>query len=170
MVPKNQKIINPKAQRFSRMLVGISVLQIVYGGFMSGLRAATHYPTFPDMNGELVPSSLFSMSPLWLNFFENVTTIQFVHRSIAYVLAALIVYFWYKNTQLSTNNKYFKPALHFLLGVLVVQVSLGITVLLLSANGTIPVGFGVAHQAGGLLLLSTLLFLTFQFQSKSFKA
>jgi len=44
---------------------------------------AQHLPT---MSGYWIPPGLFDLSPWWINFFENGTTIQFVHRWLAKIL------------------------------------------------------------------------------------
>ncbi len=163
LVPVEQYLKNASVRRFLWILVGITIVQIIFGGFMSGLRAAPHYPTFPDMNGELIPHNLFVMKPFWINFGEHIPTIQFTHRTLAYLLSILIVTFWYKNKQLKVKNEIFSKGIHILLVILCIQVTLGILVLL-NAQGTIPIGLGVAHQAVGLLLLSILLILAFQFR------
>ena len=164
MVAADSYLHQPKIRRFLLILLGITIVQIIFGGFMSGLRAATHYPTFPDMNGELIPHNLFVMKPFWVNFGEHIPTIQFTHRGIAYLLTMLIVTFWYKYRQLKVKNTIFKKGIHILLLILCIQVTLGVLVLL-NAQGTIPIGLGVAHQAVGLLLLSNLLLLLFQFKA-----
>ena len=42
------------------------------GGFVAGLDAGLTYNTFPLMDGKFIPDGLLSMSPVFLNFFENV--------------------------------------------------------------------------------------------------
>ena len=41
------------------------------------------------MDGKLVPDGLMLQSPWYVNFFENVTTVQFDHRLMAYVVVGL---------------------------------------------------------------------------------
>lgn len=167
LTPNTQKIKNPQLQKTLYWAIGLTVLQIVFGGFMSGLRAAIHYPSFPDMNGYIIPPTLFFMDPFYINFFENIATVQFTHRGIAYLLTALLIALYIKAKPTVTDNNYFKKSLYALPFILAIQIILGVAVLLLSADGTIPVFFGVAHQANGLLLLSTLLFIAFQFDNTS---
>jgi cytochrome c oxidase assembly protein subunit 15 len=38
-------------RRFTVWLIGILILQLMYGAFMAGLKAATYAPTWPDING-----------------------------------------------------------------------------------------------------------------------
>ena len=42
------------------------------GGFVAGLDAGFVYNTFPLMDGEAVPSDLFTATPWWRAFFEDV--------------------------------------------------------------------------------------------------
>ena len=52
------------------------------GAFVAGNRAGYAYPTWPLMEDQFVPDAerLFELQPLWRNFFENITTVQFDHR------------------------------------------------------------------------------------------
>ena len=53
------------------------------GAFVAGLKAGFIYNTFPLMAGKLVPDGMWSVTPIYLNFFENATTVQFNHRLLA---------------------------------------------------------------------------------------
>ena len=156
LVDKKQKIVHPSLRKYAWIITGIMLVQIVFGAFMSGLKAAPNYPSFPDMNGQFIPDNLFFMKPLWINFFENITTIQFTHRGIAYLLCVLIMIYWW-NARKINAPKIFKFAINLLPVILVIQVTLGVLVLLNSHKG-IPVGLGIFHQAFGLILLSVMLF------------
>ena len=74
----------------------IIFLMVLSGGFVAGLRAGLIYNTFPLMGDRFIPPDLFSLTPLWSNFFENMITVQFDHRIIAYILAVLIPVFWFR--------------------------------------------------------------------------
>ena len=73
-------------RRLGVALVGLVFVQIVLGAFVAGLKAGFTYNTWPLMDGKLVPDGLLSMSPWYLNPFENITMVQFNHRVMAYVL------------------------------------------------------------------------------------
>ena len=71
------------------------LIVLVWGAFMAGLRAGTAHSTFPDMSGYWIPPGLLDLSPWWINFFENGTTIQFVHRWLAKLLVlGVLVMAW----------------------------------------------------------------------------
>src|SRR5690606_1324854 len=59
------------------------------GALVAGLKAGLTYNTWPLMDGKLVPDGLLAHSPWYVNFFENVTTVQFDHRIVAYAVVAL---------------------------------------------------------------------------------
>lgn len=153
-------------RKYSAVIIILVAVQIVLGGIMSGTKAALFYPTWPDMNGEWLPSVLTDGS-MWVrnNFIQYDATlflpalIQFVHRSTAYLLAAAIVGFTYLLYR-STINSWLRRGAAVTLLLLCVQVALGIATVMTSI-GTIPVGLGVLHQAGGLLLLTAALYVYF---------
>ena len=81
--------------RFAAALAAMVFVTALSGGFVAGLDAGFAYNTFPLMDGELIPEHLFAVTPLYLNFFENVTTVQFTHRLLAITTATLVVVFWF---------------------------------------------------------------------------
>ncbi|HRQ49256.1 MAG TPA: COX15/CtaA family protein, partial [Agriterribacter sp.] len=52
LVPEQQTVHNPALKRFTMLLLFLLFVQLCYGGFMAGLRAATVAPTWPTINGE----------------------------------------------------------------------------------------------------------------------
>ncbi len=122
------------------LMPALIFLQIILGAFVAGLDAGLSHTTWPLMDGAFVPSGLFAMQPWWLNLFENVATVQFNHRMLAYGLLLLAVI----NAALSPVRSL---ALALLAGVLL-QAGLGIWTLL----ALVPVHLGVAHQVTAVLL------------------
>ena len=133
---------------------GIAVTALVFfmalsGGFVAGTKAGYAFNTFPLMNGRFVPEGIFGMAPWWVNLFENIATVQFSHRLVAYLLLLAIPAFWWwaRRFELPSRAQWL---LHGLLAMLVVQVGLGIATLIY----IVPVPLGAAHQAGALLLFT----------------
>lgn len=124
---------------------------------MAGIRAGLAYNTFPLMNGHLIPPELFMLEPWYRNFFDNMATVQFNHRMIAWTLAILIPVFWFKSRNLPLPGST-RLACSLLLLMLTVQVSLGIATLLL----VVPLPLAAAHQAGALLLFTAALWVNHQ--------
>jgi cytochrome c oxidase assembly protein subunit 15 len=141
-----------RLRRFSWIITAIVVYMVVTGGFVAGTHAGFAYNTFPLMNGHLVPPEIFRLDPWPLNFFNNMATVQFDHRLGAWLLALLVPWLW-----LAARRRALAPrarlAGHLLLGVLAVQIALGIATLLL----VVPVPLAAAHQAGAVLLLTAAL-------------
>ncbi len=83
----------PLRRRYS-WLMGLACVTIVSGAFVAGLDAGMIYNTFPLMGGGLVPPDMWVEQPVWRNLFENMTTVQFTHRTLAVTLFALILFVW----------------------------------------------------------------------------
>ena len=148
-------------RRLSSIITGIIIITILSGGFVAGTRAGFAFNTFPLMDGKLIPNGLFEQSPLWRNFFENIVTVQFDHRVLATLLFVIIPVFWFKAGKLTGESKVQSLAStgsHLLLAALVLQITLGISTLLL----VVPVALAAAHQAGAILLLTAALFVSQQ--------
>ncbi|MFM9846328.1 MAG: COX15/CtaA family protein [Hyphomicrobiaceae bacterium] len=130
-------------------LVALIFLQVLLGALVAGLKAGLSHNTWPLMDGALIPSGLGAMSPWYLNVFENVLTVQFNHRMVAYAIAAVtlwqVVSIW--RSAVSTGIRYSADVLG--LGVLA-QIVLGIWTLL----AQVPLSLGLAHQAGAAVVFS----------------
>jgi cytochrome c oxidase assembly protein subunit 15 len=136
----------------SWIVTAVVVYMIVTGGFVAGIRAGLAYNTFPLMNGHLVPPEIFMLEPWHLNFFNNMATVQFDHRLGAWLLAVLVPWFWIKTRSAALAPRA-SLAVNLLLGILALQVALGIATLLL----VVPVPLAAAHQGGAVLLLTAAL-------------
>jgi cytochrome c oxidase assembly protein subunit 15 len=106
------------------------------------------------MNGHVAPPEMFLLEPWYLNFFNNMATVQFDHRLGAWLLAFVVPWFWLKARREALAPRA-RLAGHLLLGMLALQVALGIATLLLR----VPIPLAAAHQGGAVLLLSAALFL-----------
>ena len=138
--------------RFSLVLTAIIFVMSLSGGLVAGIRAGLVYNTFPLMNGYWIPPQLLLHEPWYSNFFDNAATVQFDHRLLAWLLAALVPWFWWRSRGV-TLTRSARLACDALPVVLILQVALGIVTLLLA----VPVALGAAHQAGALLLLTAAL-------------
>jgi cytochrome c oxidase assembly protein subunit 15 len=125
-------------------LLGLVLCQIYFGALVAGLRAGLLYNTWPLIDGSLVPKvpDLFFLEPWWRNVFENPLTVQFLHRSIGYVLflAAIIHAIEARRSATATA----------LALAVFVQAALGITTLLYQA----PLGLALLHQTMAIIVLA----------------
>ncbi len=142
----------PGLRRFAWIITALVAYMAVTGGFVAGIRAGAAYNTFPLMNGHLVPPEIFMLDPWYLNFFNNMATVQFTHRLGAWLLALLVPWFWLqaRGEALTARARH---AIWLLLGMLALQIALGIATLLLH----VPVWLAAAHQGGAVVLLSAAL-------------
>ena len=165
-ITPEQKLYRPDLRNKAWWITALLVVQIIYGGFMAGLKAAGWYATWPLMNGQWLPDNMFDGNlPWWENFSENRATIQFMHRNIAFVLSLLLLWYIRKIWQLKPNP-YFAFASRLLLVLLIAQVTLGISTILQCSGDYVPLLWGSLHQLCGLALLSCMLFLNFQYNKQ----
>ncbi|HEB26420.1 MAG TPA: heme A synthase [Porticoccus sp.] len=142
-------------KRAAYTLSGLLFLMILSGGLVAGTRAGFAYPTFPLMGDSFIPPGLFNTDPAWLAIFEDITTIQFNHRIFAYVLFVLIMGFSFRTLQPGIPGK-LRTGTYCLITLLLVQVTLGISTLLLH----VPVTLAAAHQGGAIALFTASLFVS----------
>ncbi len=142
----------PRLRRFSWIITATVAYMVLTGGFVAGTHAGLAYNTFPLMNGHWVPPEIFMLEPWPLNFFNNLATVQFDHRLGAWLLALLVPWFWL-NARREALTPRARLTSHLLLGMLALQITLGISTLLL----VVPVPLAAAHQAGAVLLLTIAL-------------
>lgn len=161
-IDETARINNRKLARQSLIITAIIFITALSGGFVAGIRAGFAFNTFPLMDGRLIPVGLFELSPLWRNFFENVVTVQFDHRLLATLLFLLIPAFWWLARQ-SQQERHIQIGLNLLLAALALQLTLGISTLVL----VVPVTLAAAHQGGAILLLTASLFVSHQLRGRT---
>jgi heme a synthase len=131
------------------ILLFLIFLQVLSGAFVAKLHAGLIYNTFPLMDGRFIPSGLFPLSPWYKSFFEDVTTVQFTHRMIAYSITIVtLVLFIVSRT--FHDKKSIKTSVNLVTIMVLVQVSLGIATLV----NAVPIALASMHQVGALLLFS----------------
>ncbi len=142
-------------------LVGLIYLQIIAGAFVAGLRAGKTYNTWPLIDGQFIPTDLLLLQPVWLNFFENVRTVQFDHRMLAYLVTVAVLLHlynvWRKAGMGGLPKAAVNSALYLAIATLA-QVALGVVTLL----KVVPLEWALGHQAGALILLGLALWHLFQ--------
>ena len=144
--------LHTPAQRSARRwALGVPVLVFMMaltGGLVAGIRAGFAYNTFPLMNGYIVPPEIMMLEPWWRNPFWNMATVQFDHRVLAWTLAIVIPIAWWKLTRTRGLPPRAHVGSHLLLGILMVQIGLGIATLV----NVVPLHLAALHQAGAVLL------------------
>lgn len=133
------------------LLLCLVFLQIVAGAFVAGLDAGQGYNTWPLMDGSLVPDGLDAMAPWWKNIFENALTVQFIHRTIAYVIViyAAALFFWKRGAGGFAGANGWLPRIALLI---LLQACLGISTLVLA----VPLPLALGHQALAFMLAGSV--------------
>jgi len=143
------------AQKLWRRALALTVLifaTAMAGAFTAGLDAGFAFNTFPLMGGRIVPEGAMELQPWYLNFFENIATVQFTHRVLAIITFVLAVLFWIDARRREIGGSA-RLAADTLGALVCVQMALGILTLLL----VVPVPLAAAHQAGALVLFTAAL-------------
>ena len=143
--------VSPGQVRLAWLLVIALFIQVLLGALVAGTKAGLTYNTWPLMDGDLVPDGLLTMTPWFANIFENITTIQFNHRMVAYAVALLALLHLLQLR--GSDDGGLNISAGVLLGAIFAQMGLGIWTLL-AAQGAIPVGLGVAHQGGAAVVFA----------------
>jgi len=165
LVKEDHIVINAKLKHFLFIILGVLVLQLIYGGFMAGMRAAITAPTWPDINGSMLPAGMAELSPFSANLVNNPLTVHFIHRGIAYVLVLLIGIWWFRSSVITGNKLFSRLRLMFLLLVLT-QALLGILTVLNASQPNMLVTFGVLHQFVAMVLVMVIVSLLFILKRK----
>ncbi len=135
-------------------------VQLIFGAFMAGLKAANAAPTWPYINGSILPMGMFEGSFL-KNLIYDKITIHFVHRILAYIIAVLIFVWWLASRSTSYSSA-FNRAKNMILFFVIAQVALGIFTVLTSpkkgyGNFNAFEWFAQIHQLTGMLLLLNMI-------------
>jgi heme a synthase len=151
----SKKEINTRFRNLIRVGLVILVIQIIWGAFVAGLDAGWIHNHWPLMNdGELIHQSVTTeQEPLWRNFIEGKSGVQFVHRYLAYIVVGIIGFIWFKARKNKTTMLQQK-GINLLLILVGVQFVLGVLTLVLF----VPVWLGVLHQVTAFFLLATMTF------------
>ena len=158
-IDNQQKTYNSFAKNGLISILVVLLIQLMYGGFMAGMKAAVVAPTWPDINGAVLPLQATELSPFLKNIFFNPLMVQFIHRSVAYLLLALSIYWWIKSARV--GNELFQKLRNLFFLLILLQVALGIVTVINSTYANRLVWLGVSHQFVAMLLLANVTTLLF---------
>jgi len=133
--------------RAAAAFAGLVFVQLGFGALVAGLRAGLIYNTWPLMSGKWLPEGLFGLAPWPASIVDDVTTAQFDHRIVAY----LVVLFGLAQAFAALRRAPGSPLAWRaagLAGLALGQAALGVATLLAVA----PIGLALPHQAMALLL------------------
>ncbi|WP_298550710.1 COX15/CtaA family protein [uncultured Algibacter sp.] len=155
-----KKDISTSFRNLVRWGLAILILQIIYGAFVAGLDAGFIHNHWPMMSeGKFIHETVYiEQNPVYKNFIEGKSGVQFVHRILAFVVLGFIIVIYMKAKRMLLTN-YQKKGINLLLIIVGIQFLLGVFTILLQ----VPVWLGVAHQVGAFFLLSAMTFTLHRF-------
>lgn len=156
LIPAEQRVQNASLRKMAVWITALLSVQLIYGCFMAGLKAASAAPTWPAINGDFIPGDIFSKG-FTESILHNPIAIHFIHRLLAYILFVLIIFWWRKARKIIAGAT-FQKAKNWPLILVFLQVILGIFTVI-SSNQVVAGKFGTfellaeLHQLTGMLLL-----------------
>ena len=127
--------------------LGLILLQLIFGALMAGSKAALAAPTWPDMNGFIIPSPISYL--LW---------IQLIHRTLAYLIIVAVFITYKRTATWKKDNHLFRIRILPLVLVLF-QVILGIATLMNILNPNYRY-YALFHQGMAIVLVTVILLFT----------
>ncbi len=168
-VRPEQRVAQSKLLKGVIVITALIFLQLIFGAFMAGLKAAAAAPTWPDINGMIVPEGIFKGA-----FFHNIVyskiDVHFVHRTLAYLIGLFIIIWWFSARSV-TYSSAFNKVKSLILFFVIAQIILGVLTVLKSPK-MIAGKFGAfewlaqAHQLTGMLLLLSTVAATYILSKK----
>ena len=159
------RIAQPALLRGAIVITLLVSIQLIFGAFMAGTKAASTAPTWPDINGMILPAGLLTNGGFFNNIAQNKITIHFIHRTLAYIITLFIFIWWLYGKPVSTSPA-FNTAKNLTFFLVITQVCLGIFTVI-NGNKIVVGKFGAfewlaeMHQLTGMLLLLTLVAVIF---------
>jgi cytochrome c oxidase assembly protein subunit 15 len=156
LVPEEKRVASKSLSHFTVAVIVLLFIQLTYGAFMAGLKAAMAAPTWPTINGMWLPGTLGSNS--WINDKINV---HFIHRGLAYLLFAAVIVWFGRSAAQAKLSTLFRTVRLWPLILVCLQVVLGI-VTVISAPRIVMGKFGLfeslaeLHQLVAMFLLMAL--------------
>jgi cytochrome c oxidase assembly protein subunit 15 len=126
-------------------------LQFLFGAYVAGLDAGYAFNTWPKMGDEFFPSGVEMYDVFLRNFVDNPVVVQFVHRWLAFLVAALAV--WLGARAWAAGHR---QEAAMLIGAVFAQILLGILTIL----SGVQIDIAVAHQGMAALLLAAMVLAT----------
>ena len=152
-----QRVAVPSGlRRIVQIFTVLLVAQLIYGGFTAGLKAGLGFNTYPKMGDAWIAEAALTLTPFWLNWFENGAMIQFIHRWLG--LAVLVAAAVTLGTALSQGTGHpVRRAAGLCVGLVFVQFLLGVTTLIT----VVPLSWALMHQVFACFVVLGLTYLNY---------
>jgi heme a synthase len=100
LIPKEKKIQNNGLHNFTILTISLLTLQLIYGAFMAGMKAAPAAPTWPKINNSWIPAGLSDYRGTTYKGIHLLTDqpimVHLIHRSLAYAIFIIILIWSYR--------------------------------------------------------------------------
>jgi len=140
-------------RNIARYALVFLLIQIIYGGFVAGLNAGlihNHWPLMSD--GQFLHESVLLEKDSWLlRLTEGKSGVQFVHRTMAYIVVGMILFLAFKSHKFYLTKDQ-KSGITALVVMVFLQFGLGVFTLLYS----VPLWLGLTHQIMAFFLLTAM--------------
>lgn len=136
------KTINKQGKR----LFVLVLLQIIFGAFTAGLKAGF---------GNFDFIAIFSIPNQIKDWFNHGESVLFVHRYIGLFILIYATYIFFRTKKEDNVLPHQKTAILVVYALILLQVSLGISTLLLA----VPISLAVLHQVVAVLVITSILYL-----------
>ena len=170
LIPEGQLVVDRPLRKFAGWITILLIIQLIYGAFMAGLKAASFAPTWPSINGTWGLTNIDTLGNRTfpgLSFLtDNPLIIHFIHRNLAYVITVLVAIWWWRSKKVP-GTKLFRNTSIVPLLIVLLQVMLGILTVLNTGNASLFLWLGVAHQFMAMLLLLSLVWVLFIVRGRS---
>lgn len=165
LIPEEKRLTDKRLNSFTRIILLLLFIQLTYGAFMAGLKAAMAAATWPTINGMWIPDGLMARS-----FINDKIAVHFMHRGLAYILFTLLIFWFVTARRSALKNNASLPAGRagiltttkwWPLSLVIIQVVLGIITVLcaplivLGKFGTFEI-LAETHQLVAMFLLMSL--------------
>ncbi|MDD2985847.1 COX15/CtaA family protein [Flavobacterium sp.] len=155
LIYPNKTVVILPLRKLARIAMLILIVQIIYGGFVAGLNAGLIHNHWPMMSeGKFIHETVWlEQSSLLLNLTEGKSGVQFVHRTLAYLVVGLMVWLFIRSKKYTLTSSQTKGVTTLVIFVFI-QFILGVFTLLLH----VPLWLGLVHQIMAFFLLSAMTF------------
>jgi len=129
-------------------LLSLLFLQYLFGAYVAGLDAGYAFASWPKMGDQWFPTEAPLLEPFLRNFADNPIVVQFIHRWLAFAVAAAALVL----ARAAWRKGHWQSAAA-LIGAVTVQILLGIFTLL----SGVELWIAASHQGMAVLLLAAAL-------------
>lgn len=140
--------------RLSKWFLLILIVQLIYGAFTAGLRAG--YLIDPESSLNTIFGYFHTEEMRNKDFLNNPYNIQFLHRSLAWILCLFSFYIWKKTRATKLHN-----AGNLFVFIIISQIILGISTILIRVEKHLA----IMHQFIASILLLIIIYLIYRSQT-----